>query len=197
MIAATAAVAKVAAAAAASSPYSSYMPTVAVTPMAQSHRTKKFPSTDLNMGDNPPKLSVTQHQQSNGARFSVAGGLSNVTILSKSKDSREMNGPENSAVQSSAKVAVGNGGSLDRPSMSNASNTGPANGRLVLSFFSFLNSIPVWHWMLNDNKYWLLSNLISYIQKEIILTFFLKTGQLLPCTLLEDSESSYWHLKCY
>ncbi|XP_027190173.1 uncharacterized protein [Cicer arietinum] len=135
MIAATAAVAKVAAAAAASSPYSSYMPTVAVTPMAQSHRTKKFPSTDLNMGDNPPKLSVTQHQQSNGARFSVAGGLSNVTILSKSKDSREMNGPENSAVQSSAKVAVGNGGSLDRPSMSNASNTGPANGRSTAAVY--------------------------------------------------------------
>ncbi|KAJ7959413.1 Reticulocyte-binding 2 a [Quillaja saponaria] len=41
MVAATAAVAKVAAAAAASSPYSSFLPTVAVTPMAQSHRSEE------------------------------------------------------------------------------------------------------------------------------------------------------------
>ena len=46
MVAATAAVAKVAAAAAASTPYSSYMSTVAVTPMAQTHRMKKAPSID-------------------------------------------------------------------------------------------------------------------------------------------------------
>jgi len=114
MIAATAAVAKVAAAAAASSPYSSYMPTVAVTPMAQSHRLKKSPSTD-----------------SNGACFSVAGGLSNVKILSKPKDS-----PENSYVQPSAQLSVGNGGSLDRLSMINAQNSVPVNGRLVSNFIS-------------------------------------------------------------
>lgn len=107
MIAATAAVAKVAAAAAASSPYSSYMPTVAVTPMAQSHRLKKSPSTD-----------------SNGACFSVAGGLTNVKILSKPKDS-----PENSYVQPSAQLSVGNGGSLDRLSMISAQNSVPVNGR--------------------------------------------------------------------
>lgn len=152
MVAATAAVAKVAAAAAASSPYSSYMPTVAVTPMAQSHRLKKTPSIDSNikrdktlqeyavissnMGDDPPKLSVMQHQQSNGV-FSVAGGLSNVKILSKSKDSREMNGPESRAVQSSVQLAVGNGGSLDnRASMSSSQNSGSANGRLVQNFAS-------------------------------------------------------------
>ncbi|CAK8567667.1 unnamed protein product [Lathyrus sativus] len=146
MIAATAAVAKVAAAAAASSPYSSYMPTVAVTPMAQPHRLKKSPSTDSkmiktekalqeytvnssNMGDDPSKLPVNQYQQSNGAHFSIAGGLSNVKILSKPKDSREMNGPENSMVQPSAQLSVGNGGSLDRPSMISAQNSGPANGR--------------------------------------------------------------------
>ncbi|XP_058786706.1 uncharacterized protein LOC131661257 isoform X3 [Vicia villosa] len=146
MIAATAAVAKVAAAAAASSPYSSYMPTVAVTPMAQSHRLKKSPSTDSkmiktekalqeytvfssNMSDDPSKLPVNQYQQTNGAHFSIAGGLSNVKILSKPKDPREMNGPENSAVQPSAQLSVGNGGSLDRPSMISAQNSGPANGR--------------------------------------------------------------------
>ncbi|KAI5405439.1 uncharacterized protein LOC127081462 isoform X2 [Lathyrus oleraceus] len=140
MVAATAAVAKVAAAAAASSPYSSYMPTVAVTPMAQSHRLKKSPSTDSKMiktekalleymGDDPSKLPVNQYQQSNGAHLSIAGGLSNVKILSKPKDSREMNGPENSVVQPSAQLTVGNGGSLDRPSMMSPQNSGPANGR--------------------------------------------------------------------
>lgn len=46
MIAATAAVAKVAAAVAASSPYSSSLPSVAVTPMAQNHRGKKVPFID-------------------------------------------------------------------------------------------------------------------------------------------------------
>jgi hypothetical protein len=153
MIAATAAVAKVAAAAAASSPYSSYMPTVAVTPMAQSHRLKKSPSTDSkimktekalqeytvissNMGDDPSKLSLMHHQQSNGACFNVAGGLSNVKILSKPKDSREMNGPEYSVIQPSAQLSVGNGGSLNRPSMIGAQNSVPANGRLVSGFNS-------------------------------------------------------------
>ncbi|KOM40650.1 hypothetical protein LR48_Vigan04g084800 [Vigna angularis] len=111
-----------------------------VTPMAQSHRMKKVPSIDSkniksdkaleeyavissNLGDDPLKLSVMQHQQSNGPSFSVAGGLSNVKILSKSKDSREMDGPESRVVQS-----VGNGGS--------AQISGSANGRLVSSFTS-------------------------------------------------------------
>jgi len=145
MVAATAAVAKVAAAAAASTPYSSYMSTVAVTPMAQSHRMKKVPSIDSkniksdkalqeyavissNLGEDPLKLSVMQHQQSNGPNFSVAGGLSNVKILSKSKDSREMDGPESRVVQSSVQLSVGNGGS--------AQISGSANGRLVSSFTS-------------------------------------------------------------
>ncbi|KAK1554910.1 hypothetical protein Q3G72_026251 [Acer saccharum] len=68
MIAATAAYAKVAAAAAASSPYSSALPSVAVTPMAQS-RVKKVPSVDSN--------SVIQNQHLNGGSFGMAGGLSN------------------------------------------------------------------------------------------------------------------------
>ncbi|CAK7324260.1 unnamed protein product [Dovyalis caffra] len=80
MIAATAAIAKVAAAAAASSPYSSFLPSVAVTPMAQSHRIKKVPSIESKF--------------SNGADFGVAGGTSNVKILSKLKDSQELNGPD-------------------------------------------------------------------------------------------------------
>ncbi|XP_050236547.1 uncharacterized protein LOC126686516 isoform X2 [Mercurialis annua] len=76
MIAATAAVAKVAAAAAASSPYSSYMSSVAVTPMAQSHRLRKVPSID------------SKHP--NGVSFGAAGGISNVKILSKPKESPKM-----------------------------------------------------------------------------------------------------------
>lgn len=47
IIAATAAVAKVAAAAAASSPYSTFFPSIAVTPIAQPNRLKKvLPSID-------------------------------------------------------------------------------------------------------------------------------------------------------
>jgi hypothetical protein len=80
MIAATAAVAKVAAAVAASSPYSSFLPSVAVTPMAQSHRLKKVPSIESKF--------------SNGVNFGVAGGISNVKFLSKSKDSQELNVPD-------------------------------------------------------------------------------------------------------
>jgi len=121
------------------------MSTVAVTPMAQSHRMKKVPSIDSkniksdktlqeyavissNLGDDPLKLSVMQHQQSNGPNFSVSGGLSNVKILSKSKDSREMDGPESRVVPSSVQLSVGNGGS--------AQISGSANGRLVSSFTS-------------------------------------------------------------
>ncbi|KAJ6294776.1 hypothetical protein OIU76_022788 [Salix suchowensis] len=77
MIAATAAVAKVAAAAAAS-PCSSFLPSVAVTPMAQSHRLKKAPSIES--------------KSSNGVNFGVAKGISNVKILSKSKDSHDRAG---------------------------------------------------------------------------------------------------------
>ncbi|KAF9671041.1 hypothetical protein SADUNF_Sadunf12G0005600 [Salix dunnii] len=80
MIAATAAVAKVAAAAAASSPYSSFLPSVAVTPMAQSHRHKEVPSIESKF--------------SNGINSGVAGGIPNVKILSKSKDYQELNGPD-------------------------------------------------------------------------------------------------------
>ncbi|XP_065863107.1 uncharacterized protein [Euphorbia lathyris] len=80
MIAATAAVAKVAAAAAASSPYSSFLPSVAVTPMSQSHRLKKVPSIDS--------------KHTNGVNYSATGGMSNLKILSKPKDSQEPSGPE-------------------------------------------------------------------------------------------------------
>ncbi|XP_054797381.1 uncharacterized protein LOC129302483 isoform X1 [Prosopis cineraria] len=147
MVAATAAVAKVAAAAAASPPYSSYLPTVAVTPMAQSHRLKKVPSIDSRnvktdntvkeyvvisqtTTNDPLKLpAMQQPQQPNGMCFSVTGGLSNVKILSKSKDSHESR-----PVQSSVHLTVGIGVNLDRSSMSSTQNIGSANGRLASSF---------------------------------------------------------------
>ncbi|OAY59564.1 uncharacterized protein LOC110625778 isoform X2 [Manihot esculenta] len=103
MIAATAAVAKVAAAAAASHPYSSFLPSVAVTPMAQSHRLKKVPSIDS--------------KQLNGVSFGNAGGVSNVKILSKPKESQEMNGPD-----------------FDRSSISSNQSKGSLHGRSNLNF---------------------------------------------------------------
>ncbi|XVF12744.1 hypothetical protein REPUB_Repub08aG0145900 [Reevesia pubescens] len=110
MIAATAAVAKVAAAAAASSPYSSLLPSVAVTPMAQPNRVKKvLPYIDSNharngnavfkdyaaisriAADDHSQLLGMQNQHPNGTSFGVAGGLSNVKILSKSTETNGVN----------------------------------------------------------------------------------------------------------
>ncbi|KAG4172022.1 hypothetical protein ERO13_A12G247000v2 [Gossypium hirsutum] len=110
IIAATAAVAKVAAAAAASSPHSTFLPSVAVTPIAPPNRLKKgVPSVDSNhvrnenavfkkqaavsknAADDHSQLLGMQKQQSNGISFGVVSSLSNVKILSKSKDPTEIN----------------------------------------------------------------------------------------------------------
>uniref|UniRef100_A0A2P2L3Z6 Uncharacterized protein LOC8262233 isoform X1 n=1 Tax=Rhizophora mucronata TaxID=61149 RepID=A0A2P2L3Z6_RHIMU len=81
IIAAKAAVAKVAAAAAAaSSPHSSFLPSVAITPVAQSHRLKNFQSL--------------KSKTSNGGTLCAAGSISNVKILIRSKDSLELNGTD-------------------------------------------------------------------------------------------------------
>ncbi|KAF5732440.1 hypothetical protein HS088_TW18G01135 [Tripterygium wilfordii] len=123
MIAATAALAKVAAAAAAASPYSSYLPSVAVTPMAQP-RMKKVSSIDSkHVNDektgfkeyvaNPP----TQNQHLNGVSSGVSGGTSKVKILSKSKDPLQMNGPD-----------------FDRSSVSATQIKGSNNGRPNANF---------------------------------------------------------------
>ncbi|XP_008234666.1 PREDICTED: uncharacterized protein LOC103333581 isoform X5 [Prunus mume] len=137
MIAATAAAAKVAAAALASSPYSSSLPSVAVTPVAQTHRSRKISSLDsqnvvistANTTDNHLQ-SVKQNHQLNGVSFGVAGGLSNVKILSKSKESWELNGPETKSSQSSVLLNGGNGAILDRSSASSTQSSGLTNGRL-------------------------------------------------------------------
>ncbi|KAG2701362.1 hypothetical protein I3843_06G037200 [Carya illinoinensis] len=152
MIAAEAAVAKVAAAAAASSPYSSILPSMAVTPVAQPHRLRKVPSMEYknlktdktafkeyasispNSTDEPSQLTLTQNQQSNGVGFGLSRGLLNMQILSKPKDPQEMNGPENRAVQSTF-VTVGNGANVsNRSSLNGTQRAGPANGRANLNF---------------------------------------------------------------
>ncbi|KAF5450487.1 hypothetical protein F2P56_030838 [Juglans regia] len=144
MIAAEAAVAKVAAAAAASSPHSSFLPSMAVTPVAQSHRLRKVPSIESknlrtdrtvssNSSDDPSQRAVMQNQQSNGVGFGLSRGPSNIKILSKPKDPPEMNGPENKAVQSPF-VPVGNGSNLNRTSLNGTQSTGPANGRASVNF---------------------------------------------------------------
>ncbi|KAL0340934.1 UNVERIFIED_CONTAM: hypothetical protein Sradi_4610200 [Sesamum radiatum] len=133
IIAATAAVAKVAAAAAATpTSYPSLLPSVALTPMAQSHRLKKTSSlesssvnadktsftefagpTPLNVVDHPSQFAPVQSQNMNGGFFHVAGGTSNVKILSKAKDHLEMNGSE-TRLGRSALLPVGNGTNLTK-----------------------------------------------------------------------------------
>ncbi|KAI8007886.1 hypothetical protein LOK49_LG07G00114 [Camellia lanceoleosa] len=134
IIAATAAVAKVAAAAkTASSPYSSLLPSVAVTPMAQSHRLKRAPSIDssrpASATDNHSQLSV-QNQHSNGVHLN-AGGISNIKILSKPKDPLELNGAESRPGQSSGLVAVGNGANPDRSGLGNSLSKGRPSANFV------------------------------------------------------------------
>lgn len=109
MVAATAAVAKVAAAAAASSPYSSSLPSVAVTPMAQNRQKK--------------------NQQQNGVYFGASEALTNVKILSKSMDSRELKGPEARPSQTSVLLTAGSGSI-----MSSNPSSGSTNGRSSSNF---------------------------------------------------------------
>ncbi|XP_042057436.1 uncharacterized protein LOC121801993 isoform X1 [Salvia splendens] len=138
-IAASAAVAKVAAAAAAApSSYLSLLPSVAVTPMAQSHRLKKASPPDLshanvdktsfnefgaprplNVNDHASQFSAAQSQNVNGGSLRVPVGTSNVKILSKAKDQVEPNGNETELGRSTLRP-VGKGGSHGRSGMSSA-----------------------------------------------------------------------------
>lgn len=141
LISATTAVAKVAAAAAVSAPYSSLLPTVAVTPVAQSHRLKRVPSIDpksekaslsadvaivvnhSNVPDKPRQVSTTQDSHSNGVCYDIVHGLSSVKLVSKVKDSGELNGfpSETRPGHSSVHMMVGNGAGFQ--------NNGPSHGR--------------------------------------------------------------------
>ncbi|KAL3524450.1 hypothetical protein ACH5RR_017284 [Cinchona calisaya] len=144
IIAATAAVAKVAAAAAETSSYSSLLPSVAVTPMAQSHRLKRAPSIESTSGksdhsmfkeyavsrppnaiDNSIQLSAMRNQHPNGVSFSIAGGVSNVKILSKHKDHLGMNGSER--LGQSVLLTVGNGINSENDDFGSSQNTGSSH----------------------------------------------------------------------
>ncbi|KAL8538157.1 hypothetical protein ACS0TY_000208 [Phlomoides rotata] len=106
IIAATAAAAKVAAAAAAAAPssFSQLMPSVALTPMAQSQQLKK--------------LSAIQRKNLNDDTFHVAGGVSNVKILSKSKDGTTMRTVGNGAITDRIDYSQNKAVSHERPGMS-------------------------------------------------------------------------------
>ncbi|XP_051142372.1 uncharacterized protein LOC127259233 isoform X2 [Andrographis paniculata] len=145
-IAAKAAVAKVAAAAAAAMPtlFSSSMASVALTPLAQSHRLKKVSSLDSasvnsdkasynelavprssNSVSHPSFLEI-QNQNFSGDPFRVAGGIPNVKILSKTKDVAESNGTEARPSRTSM-LTVGNGVNTNRNEFSQSK--GPSHGR--------------------------------------------------------------------
>ncbi|XP_058104943.1 uncharacterized protein LOC131248608 isoform X2 [Magnolia sinica] len=153
-ISATTAVAKVAAAAAVSAPYSSLLPTVAVTPVAQNHRLKKVPSIDpksektilcaetatsgnpSDARDKALQLSAMQGPHSNGVCYDIVHGLSHVKLLRKSKDTRELNGfsSETRPGHTSVHMMVGNGGNLDRAGSASFQNDGSSNGRTGANF---------------------------------------------------------------
>lgn len=113
MIAATAAAAKVAAAASATTPSSKFLPSVAVTPMAQPNRLRKLPSVDSADASQP---SVVQNQLPNGVHFGATRGVSNVKILSKTKDSEL------------------NGANYDRSSTTSTESRGSSHGRSNAGF---------------------------------------------------------------
>ncbi|GFY81795.1 hypothetical protein Acr_02g0000350 [Actinidia rufa] len=145
IIAATAAVAKVAAAAkTAPSPYSSFLPSVAVTPIAQSHRLKRTPSIDSNsvktdkiickdytastpLSANPSQLSL-QNQHCNGTSL-ITEGISNVKILRKPKYTLEVNSTNSRLGQSSGFTTVGNGANPVSSGLRNSLSKGSTHGR--------------------------------------------------------------------
>ncbi|KAJ4956582.1 hypothetical protein NE237_013365 [Protea cynaroides] len=153
IISATAAVAKVAAAAAAiSNPYSSLLPSVAVTPMAQTHRLKKVPSVDAkpvkvisteainttpaDVSDKLLQYSAMQNQHSNGVCFNIVQGLSNVKILNKPKDVQELNGFQSDlrTGHSSVHLTVRKGANPDKTFLASFPDRGSSNGRHGTSF---------------------------------------------------------------
>ncbi|KAK1296823.1 hypothetical protein QJS10_CPB15g00848 [Acorus calamus] len=147
IISATAAVAKVAAVAAASVPYSSFLSSVAVTPVAQTHRLKLGPSTDTKPGKTVLSSDsanssrngdlygnqIVRNQQANGVDNNPSKNLLNVKILNKSKDFQQVNGSSSEVRpgHSSGDAAIGNG-ARSSPSQ----NKGPSNGKHGIIFGS-------------------------------------------------------------
>ncbi|WOL05237.1 hypothetical protein Cni_G13964 [Canna indica] len=149
IISATAAFAKVAAAAAVPALYSSLLPSVAVTPVAQANRQKKIQSIESkavnsmpftdgaaltiagDSSDKPTQILTRQNEQQNGVRFNIVQGLSDVTISNKLKNVQEANclPSEIKPGHSSVYFAVGNAANPDRVSLSPSQNKGMSNGR--------------------------------------------------------------------
>ncbi|XP_010267437.1 PREDICTED: uncharacterized protein LOC104604674 isoform X3 [Nelumbo nucifera] len=150
IISATAAVAKVAAAA--SAPYSSLMPSVAVTPMAQSNRLKKAPSIDTksvisvstehsnttrtDVSNKSSQFPVVENQHLNGVSLDIVQGLSNVTVLSKPRDVSESNGLQSEVIHgnSSVNMSVGNGSNPDKTVLGAIQSKVSSNGRHGMYF---------------------------------------------------------------
>ncbi|XP_065027703.1 uncharacterized protein LOC135582254 isoform X5 [Musa acuminata AAA Group] len=149
IISATAAVAKVAAATASSAPYTSLLPSVAVTPVSQVNRQKKVQSIEsktantmpyadgaavINAGETSNKrtqILMRQDEQPNGVRLNIIQGLSDVTVSSKSNNIQEANGSQSEikSGHSSLYFKVGNTANLDRTGLSPPQNKGLTNGR--------------------------------------------------------------------
>ncbi|KAF5185627.1 hypothetical protein FRX31_024787 [Thalictrum thalictroides] len=143
IISATAAIAKVAAAAAASAPYSSVLPSVAVTPMAQTQRLKKVPSIDskpgkigssdallalADTGDKFSQQSRMQNQHPNGV-YNISQGFTNVKILSKPK--QEVNGMQSEIRSGQSSV---HGANSDGTRLATHTNKGTTNVRPGINF---------------------------------------------------------------
>ncbi|KAF8379935.1 hypothetical protein HHK36_027400 [Tetracentron sinense] len=151
IVSATAAVAKVAAAAAASAPYSTMLPSVAVTPVAQTHRSKKVSSfgsrcakaVSTEPATGTPADAYNKYSQRSAmpnqhiqSVYNVVQGLSNVKILSKPKDPQELNDIQSKfrPGHSSVHVAVGNGTNPYRTGLGTLQNNGSNNGRHGMNF---------------------------------------------------------------
>lgn len=146
-IAATAAFAKVAAAAAASSHYSSHLPSVAMTPMAHTNRSKRIPSADSknmkaektsvftpSMAKDSPQGTQMKNQPKNGFHSAAGGGLLNVKLFTRSKDSRELNVSEAKPGESSVFLGFENGSVLDRTSSGSSQSLPSTDGRSSANF---------------------------------------------------------------
>ncbi|KAH0456587.1 hypothetical protein IEQ34_014494 [Dendrobium chrysotoxum] len=139
IISATAAVAKVAAAAASSAPYSSLLPSVAVTPISQSSRNKKSLSVDSkpvnsasflkdvavnntgNLSNKYSQVPKTHVQQQNGISINVVQGLADIALSSR-KNSGEKGGLTSNTPSDQLTLSHLTG---------NGSNNASTNGRIT------------------------------------------------------------------
>ncbi|VFQ80962.1 unnamed protein product [Cuscuta campestris] len=117
IIAATAAVAKVAAATAVPSLYPSRLHSVAVTPMAQSHRLKK--------NADAISQSVAMQSQHSNSSCSVGEGITNVKNLAKPRGPVELNASETHPAQ----LPVGNGIHPQKNDLATSQIMGSSHGR--------------------------------------------------------------------